>query len=58
MGNEMSKALIIGAAGFVGGHLAQCLYREFGMEVVVTKLPHETLTGMEYAEVFDLNIMN
>ena len=28
------------------------------MEVVVTKLPHETLVGMEYAEVFDLNILN
>lgn len=54
----MSKALIIGAAGFVGGYLSRCLLDEFGMEVVVTKLPHEILTGMDDVEIYDLNILN
>lgn len=50
--------MIIGAAGFVGSYLSNCLHQEFGMEVVATKLPHEMLKGMDEAEVFDLNIMN
>lgn len=54
----MSKALIIGAAGFVGSYLADCLHHEFGMEVVATKLPHENLAGMDQAEIYDLNILN
>ena len=39
----MKKALIIGGAGFVGKHLARCLYEE-GYAVSVTKLPFESLT--------------
>ena len=35
----MKKALIIGAGGFVGSYLAECLQNEFGMEVHATKLP-------------------
>lgn len=54
----MSKALIIGAAGFVGGYLTHCLKDEFGMEVVVTKLPHEILNDMDGVEIYDLNILN
>lgn len=54
----MSKALIIGAAGFVGSYLADVLQHEFEMEVAATKLPHEKLEDMEDVEVLDLNIMN
>ena len=35
----MERALIIGAAGFVGGYLARHLKTAYGMEVSVTKLP-------------------
>lgn len=58
MVNKMSKALIIGAAGFVGSYLAKCLQNEFGMEVAATKLPHEILSGMDDVAVYDLNILN
>lgn len=54
----MKKALIIGGAGFVGGYLADCLIHEFDMQVTITKLPHERLTGPEEAEILDLNILN
>ncbi len=53
----MKKALIIGAAGFVGNYLIDCLNDEFGFEVYATKLP-----GTEYfhdkAQVFELDILN
>ena len=52
----MERALIIGAAGFVGGYLAKHLKTAYGMEVSVTKLPHETLE-IEGADVFDLDIL-
>lgn len=58
MVNKMSKALIIGAAGFVGSYLCHCLQDEFGMEVGVTKLPHEILHEMADVEVYDLDILN
>lgn len=58
MVNKMSKALIIGAAGFVGSYLAKCLQNEFGMEVAATKLPHEILSSMDDVAVYDLNILN
>lgn len=57
MVKKMSKALIIGAAGFVGGYLTHCLKEEFDMEVVVTKLPHEILTNINDVEIYDLNIL-
>ena len=53
----MKKALIIGAAGFVGPYLAAQLAGECGMEVHATKLPHENLGNIK-AEVHDLNILN
>ena len=34
----MKKALVIGAAGFVGGYLIDCLKNKFGYEVYGTKL--------------------
>ena len=52
----MKKALIIGAGGFVGSYLIDCLHDEFHMEVFATKLK-----GMEFthpsAEVYDLDIL-
>lgn len=52
----MKKALIIGAGGFVGSYLIDCLSKEFGMEVYATKLK-----GMEFvhplAKVYDLDIL-
>lgn len=52
----MKKALIIGAAGFVGPYLAAQLSDECGMQVHATKLSHDNLDIK--AEVHDLNILN
>ena len=54
---NMKKALIIGAAGFVGNYLIDHLALDCGMEVHATKLPHEQLQN-EHAKVYDLDIMN
>ena len=53
----MKKALIIGAAGFVGSYLIDSLHDEFGFEVYATRLPG---TGFAHdkAEVYDLDILN
>lgn len=57
----MKKALIIGAAGFVGGYLAKELLADGTMEVHVTKLPQEQIhmepTHMEQVHVHNLNIL-
>lgn len=53
----MKKALIIGAAGFVGQYLAENLQTEYGVKVTATKLPHENLEITD-AEVFNLDILN
>lgn len=50
------KALIIGAAGFVGGYLADHLRNECGWSVCVTKMPQETCE-IEGVEVYDLDIL-
>ncbi len=50
------KALIVGAAGFVGPYLARCLL-ENGWEVWATKLPHEQL-ALDGATVCDLDILD
>ncbi len=52
----MIKAMIIGAAGFVGKYLAQELMNN-NFEVYVTKLPHEQI-AIDEASVYDLNILN
>ncbi|MCD7765083.1 MAG: GDP-mannose 4,6-dehydratase [Lachnospiraceae bacterium] len=52
----MKKALIIGAAGFVGSYLIHQLKDVDGYQVAVTKMPHETIPG-EGFEVYDLNIL-
>lgn len=53
----MKKALIIGAAGFVGGYLAKELMENHGMEVYATKLSHEVLE-IPGANICDLNILD
>lgn len=50
------KTVVIGAAGFVGRHLLECL-REEGAELYATKLPAERLC-FEGAQVFDLDVMD
>lgn len=57
MVNSMVKALIIGAAGFVGHYLADYLINECHMEVHVTKLPHETVQNFKVIQ-HNLDIMN
>lgn len=51
------KAMIIGAAGFVGSYLIQHLASAYEWEIHATKLSNETLSS-EGIHVHDLNIMN
>lgn len=51
------KALIIGAAGFVGSYLIHHLKNDQQWEVAVTKLPQETITMPEIS-VYDLDILD
>lgn len=53
----MKKALIIGAAGFVGSYLAKELQTAHSMEVHATKLPQEKLE-IEHVQIHDLNILD
>lgn len=53
----MKNALIIGAAGFVGSYLADCIHDSRQWPVSVTKLPKETIIT-DHAEVYDLDIMD
>jgi len=53
----MNKALIIGAAGFVGSYLMKELHDFHGMEVHATKLPHEQLSP-EIASIYNLDILD
>ncbi len=55
--DNMKKAMVIGAAGFVGKYLIDHLYEVCGYEVFATKLPQEDL-GETPATVYDLNILN
>lgn len=52
----MKRALIIGAAGFVGDYLIKHLVNDRKMEVHATKLPHEQLDE-SLATVYNLNIL-
>lgn len=56
MVNDMKKALIIGAGGFVGSYLIECIHNEFNMEVYATKLKG-TKFSHPLAKVYDLDIM-
>lgn len=51
------RALIIGAAGFVGSYLAEHLQKECGWSVSATKLPQEDC-GLLGAELYDLDILD
>lgn len=53
----MKKALIIGAGGFVGSYLIDCLHDEFHMEVYATKLKDTELSHPS-AQVYDLDILS
>lgn len=53
----MKKAMIIGAAGFVGNYLIQHLKNECSMEVFVTKLTHEVIESNE-ANIYNLDILD
>lgn len=52
----MKKALIIGAAGFVGNYLIDHIQKDCIWSIAVTKLPHEKIekSGIE---IYDLNIL-
>ena len=53
----MKKALIIGAAGFVGSYLIDHIQKHCVWSIVVTKMPQERLT-LQGADVCDLDIMD
>ena len=52
----MKKALVIGAAGFVGKYLIRHL-EGLGYEVSATKLPHERIDGVS-AAIYDLDVLS
>ena len=51
------KAMIIGAAGFVGSYLSEAIRTLMSCEVVATKLAHEK-TDIPDAEIIDLDILD
>ncbi len=51
------KAMIIGAAGFVGPYLAEAIKKNMDCDIVATKLEHETV-NIVGAQVVNLNILN
>lgn len=53
---NMKKALIIGAAGFVGKYLLAHLSAAYSWELYATKLPHEHIDFAD-AQILDLDIM-
>lgn len=53
----MKKALIIGAAGFVGSYLIDHIQKNCIWSIVVTKLPYETIVEKDI-DIYDLDIMN
>ena len=62
MSNAEKKALVIGAAGFVGPYLVQAIHDDLHADVIATKLGHETLvfeeSGNYTTTVENLDIMN
>ncbi|MCM1495698.1 MAG: GDP-mannose 4,6-dehydratase [Bacteroides sp.] len=51
------KALIIGAAGFVGSYLIQHLKQNLHWEIMATKMPQETI-AVEDVDIYDLDILD
>ena len=54
--DSRKTALVIGAAGFVGGYLAKHLKNDLGRDTVLTKLSHESIKS-EGFPVYDLDIL-
>lgn len=52
----MKKALIIGAAGFVGNHLINAIAETRDWLIYATKLPQEQINNTK-TEIYDLNIL-
>lgn len=52
------KSLIIGAAGFVGGHLIRHLSNDCGYDVYVTKLQNESISTAGICKTYDLDILD
>ena len=56
------RVMVIGASGFVGGHLLKCLVDQGYTDLVATKLPHESIAPVPGAEsrikIVDLNILH
>ena len=52
----MKKILIVGAAGFVGGHLIRHIQSAYDWELHATKMPGEELS-FPGITVYDLNIL-
>ena len=55
--NKMKKALIIGAAGFVGKYLIEELLLDGNIEIVATKLSFEKLE-IKQIQIYDLDILD
>ena len=53
---DMKKALIIGAAGFVGNYLASQILSEGKWSLAATKMKHETLLRDDM-EIYDLDLL-
>ncbi len=51
-----TRAIIVGAAGFVGGHLAAHLQNTLGWRVAATKLPQEAI-NFPCGAVYDVDIL-
>ena len=55
----MKKILIIGAAGFVGGHIIRYLIADGDWDIYATKLPHEKIDISDsHVHVVDLDILD
>lgn len=52
----MKKALIIGAAGFVGSYLIDHIQKNCAWSIVVTKLPHEKIDAAG-TRIYDLDVL-
>ena len=52
------KALIIGAAGFVGKYLIQHIQNNYDWSLAVTKLETEQLESSDHLHVYNLNILS
>lgn len=52
------KALILGAAGFVGPYLLRHLTEDLGWQVSVTKLKQESFAAEQAADIYDLDLLD